>query len=944
MFSKFNSHLSIGARLAAVSGVFVVTATSLTGVIVQTQLQDMQTTSTERDGALYMREAWEAMNSDSTTIADHARWDEMFSTEDEYAAFANSAPGSARMQAGGALLAAIADGSKLTLDPQYATYYLGDALSAGLPDMMAREALLDDTLTSMPVGQDRTVAALTAIAHLDIAAEGAVASMRSAANAGGGEASLGAFTRSADAVAEVAARMVSEERDGVIGAGGVASSTTESDFPRVLNESWSDGSQNLERLLTERLDQQQAALTLAALVALMGILAAAGLAWVTSRGLANRFRGLGASMDDLSAGNTGADIPFTGDRQETGKIAATLQLMRETLITQKAVQTESNFKSAAFEGSSVAMMVVDRDLKVTYINEATRQLFRDNAAAFRAVWPNFNPDAIVGTCIDIFHKSPSHQRQILGDPSRLPWRTDISVGDFKFALNVSAVFDEKRNYVGNVLQWDNVTATRLNAGMLDALQKSQAVIEFSLDGKILNANQNFLRTLGYTLEEIRGQHHSMFVSNDHRQTAEYRAFWEKLGRGEYQADKYLRIGKGGREIWIQASYNPILDGNGKPFKVVKFASDITQIENERKAAEADRAARAAEQNLVVSALAQGLKDLSDGNLTTRLSTPFASHYEALRVDFNEAMVKLQEAMKAIVVNAGGIRTGAGEISQAADDLSRRTEQQAASLEETAAALDEITATVRKTAEGARQANSVVVTTRSDAEASGKVVQETVAAMAEIEKSSKQISQIIGVIDEIAFQTNLLALNAGVEAARAGDAGRGFAVVASEVRALAQRSSEAAKEIKGLISASSQHVETGVDLVGEAGKALQLIVGKVSEISGLVSEIAASAQEQSTALAEVNTAINQMDQVTQQNAAMVEESTAASHSLTQEASELMGLIGRFQTGAPMPASNSNAKPAPRRAPGQSLEQQRHRVTQFATEGSAALKGDDDWQEF
>ncbi len=289
--------------------------------------------------------------------------------------------------------------------------------------------------------------------------------------------------------------------------------------------------------------------------------------------------------------------------------------------------------------------------------------------------------------------------------------------------------------------------------------------------------------------------------------------------------------------------------------MVKLADDITEIELQRHAAEAERAARAEEQARVVQGLAEGLGSLAGGNLVARIATPFPGEYEKLRTDFNDAMTTMQEAMKTIVVNAGGIRTGAGEIGQASDDLSRRTEQQAASLEETAAALDQITATVRKTAEGSKQANQVVATTRTDAEASGKVVQDTVAAMAEIEKSSKQISQIIGVIDEIAFQTNLLALNAGVEAARAGDAGRGFAVVASEVRSLAQRSSEAAKEIKGLISASSQHVETGVELVGDAGKALQGIVVKVNEISGLVSEIAASAQEQATALAEVNTAIN-----------------------------------------------------------------------------------------
>ena len=276
-----------------------------------------------------------------------------------------------------------------------------------------------------------------------------------------------------------------------------------------------------------------------------------------------------------------------------------------------------------------------------------------------------------------------------------------------------------------------------------------------------------------------------------------------------------------------------------------------------------------------------------------------------------AMDKLQETMKAIAHNTQGVRAGAGEITQASDDLSRRTEQQAASLEETAAALDQITATVRKTAEGANEARSAAATAKTDAERSGEVVRETVNAMSGIEASSKQIGNIIGVIDEIAFQTNLLALNAGVEAARAGDAGRGFAVVATEVRALAQRSADAAKEIKTLISASSQQVDAGVKLVGETGKSLERIVAQVAKLNGLVGDIAASAQEQATGLNQVNTAVNQMDQVTQQNAAMVEQSTAASHSLADEAAELARLVGQFQIG--QLAEIRAAKPPARREP-------------------------------
>ena len=363
---------------------------------------------------------------------------------------------------------------------------------------------------------------------------------------------------------------------------------------------------------------------------------------------------------------------------------------------------------------------------------------------------------------------------------------------------------------------------------------------------------------------------------------------------------------------------------------------------ERSRNEAERAAAAKQQAFVVESVATGLATLSDGDLMFRLNAAFAPEYEKLRDDFNGAMIKLQDTMKVIAVNTQAIRGGGEEISQAADDLSRRTEQQAASLEETAAALDQITATVRKTAEGANEASSVVGTAKADAEHSGDVVRQAVEAMSAIEKSSHQIGQIIGVIDEIAFQTNLLALNAGVEAARAGDAGRGFAVVASEVRALAQRSADAAKEIKTLISASSQQVAAGVNLVGETGKALERIVKQVTQINRVVTEIAASAQEQATGLNQVNTAVNQMDQVTQQNAAMVEESTAASHGLAQEAEELARLVAQFKVGGEIAR-------APRQAPTRRPAPQTYAAMKTTGHGGAALKplpatAEDSWEEF
>ncbi|NYT30799.1 methyl-accepting chemotaxis protein [Rhizobium sp. WYCCWR 11128] len=340
-------------------------------------------------------------------------------------------------------------------------------------------------------------------------------------------------------------------------------------------------------------------------------------------------------------------------------------------------------------------------------------------------------------------------------------------------------------------------------------------------------------------------------------------------------------------------------------------TDRDVSDSERRDREAQKAREASELDRAVTALGDGLRRLAAGDLASHIAEPFVAHLDALREDFNNSVEKLNETLHTVGANARAIGAGANEIRSSADQLSQRTEQQSASVEETAAALEEITTTVRDAAKRAEEASQLVARTRLGAEKSGEVVRKAVSAMQQIEKSSGEISNIIGVIDDIAFQTNLLALNAGVEAARAGDAGKGFAVVAQEVRELAQRSAKAAKEIKALISTSGSHVQTGVSLVGETGKALDAIVHEVQEINQHVHAIAEASREQSIGLQEINTAVNTMDQGTQQNAAMVEESTAASHNLATEAAALNNLLGQFRlTGTGGFTASASIATAPR----------------------------------
>ena len=437
---------------------------------------------------------------------------------------------------------------------------------------------------------------------------------------------------------------------------------------------------------------------------------------------------------------------------------------------------------------------------------------------------------------------------------------------------------------GYMMEWDEVTKSGVKEAILTALEAAQIRLDFDASGVLKGHNEMAGRAANERFLEA-----GKDSVSDLLETAPGQPFQFKGNDKTSTFDTFLFAGT----CHVSGNFSPVPGLDGKVMGYVFLGHDITEAELSKTAAETRREEIARDQTTVVEALRTDLDALASGDLTKRLIDPFPSAHEGLRTHFNQSVSALESAVGTVRGNSSSILREADNISSAADDLSRRTEQQAATLEEFAASLTELTASVAATAEGAGQASDVVTTARDNAETSGGVVKEAVEAMGEISGSSDKISRIISVIDDIAFQTNLLALNAGVEAARAGDAGRGFAVVASEVRALAQRSSDAAREINELISSSGAQVKRGVSLVGRAGEALDDIVGSIGGIAEHVAAIAASAREQSTGIEEINVAMSQLDQATQQNVAMFEETTAATHALRTEASALVSASERFK---------------------------------------------------
>ena len=460
-----------------------------------------------------------------------------------------------------------------------------------------------------------------------------------------------------------------------------------------------------------------------------------------------------------------------------------------------------------------------------------------------------------------------------------------------------------------------------NAGKMAAIDRTQASIEFSLDGKVLWANDNFLKTLGYSLEDIKGQHHRLFCEPGYANSHDYVAFWQKLNRGEIDAGLYKRIGKGGKEVWIQAAYTPIADAAGRLSKVVKYATDVSATQQlvlstqsvAQQASSGNLSARLSSAGLsgALKTLADSVNQLLDsvarpivevkaaaaamaeGDLTRTMKGDYEGAFGELKDAFNASTDSLRNVITRTQTALAAMGAATTDIAQGNNNLSQRTQEQASALEETASSLEELTSTVKQNAGNATQANQLAASAKEAAEKGGAVVSAAVEAMRAVTDSSKKVGDIIGVIEQLAFQTNMLALNAAVEAARAGDQGRGFAVVAAEVRNLAQRSSGAAKEISELLKTSSERTAHGASLVNDSGNALKDIVLAVKKVSDIIGEISTASDEQASGIGQINQAVTSMDKMTQQNAALVEEAATAADSLSSQAKSVLETFAFFK---------------------------------------------------
>ncbi len=646
-------------------------------------------------------------------------------------------------------------------------------------------------------------------------------------------------------------------------------------------------------------------------------------------------------------------------------------------VTQARIQENKAVQlQGAIDQSATANIMIDRDFTITYANAATLALLKEHEATFADNWPGFkaDPNIIIGTNIDSFHKNPAHQRKLLDDPNNLPYTTDIRIKHLTFELNVTAITNAEGEYIGNALEWQDVTSVRaksVEVGRLTSAMEGMTTNLMMADksGDIVYANpavnamlrrrETQLQTVlpSFSVTTMIGTNFDSF----HRNPAHQQNLLGNPANLPYTTE----ISVAGLSFQLIAIALKDEDANhvGTAVQWVDLTEEkdaqgqIDGLINDAISGKLDSRIDTAEYqgfmkdlgvniNGLMDAVVAPITDainvaqaLADGDLTQNMRNDYGGEFLALANAMNGSIDNLSNMVNEIRGASTNVFDSAREIAQGNNELSHRTESQASSLEETASAMEELTSTVQQNAENSTEASKLANSVMEKATNGGSVVGSAITAMSDINKSSKKIADIISVIDEIAFQTNLLALNAAVEAARAGEQGRGFAVVAAEVRNLAQRSAGAAKEIKGLINDSVEAVGQGTKLVDETGQTFTELVTAIEEVSQMISDIDSAGKEQSAGIGEVSAAVSQMDEMTQQNAALVEEAAASSKSMEEQSQALLDQVAFFNNGVDSEAPVSRAKkPMVNQRPNRSKNAPAPRASRVKT------ANDQEWEEF